>query len=86
MIVYVKVYGTIIARDLSLVASRLYRMAVTRPWTHHVPLAETLTARRYTVSDDHVQLTSRNGVQTDKYQSCSVYSFAGQNRPIRELG
>ena len=47
MIVYVKVYGKIIARDLSLVASRLYRMAVTLPLTRHVQLAGTLTACRY---------------------------------------
>jgi len=30
-------------------ASRLYRMAVTRPWTRHVPLAATLTACRYII-------------------------------------
>jgi len=28
--------GTIIARDLRLVASRLYKTGVTRPWTRHV--------------------------------------------------
>ena len=50
MIVYVKVYGKIIARDLRLVASRLGRMAVTRPWMRHLPLAGTLTARRYIIS------------------------------------
>jgi len=36
--------GKIIAGDLRLVASRLYRMAVTLPWTHHVQPC------RYTVS------------------------------------
>jgi len=46
VIVYVYVYGKIIARDPSLVASRLYRMGVTRPPTRHVPLAGTLTACR----------------------------------------
>jgi hypothetical protein len=29
--------GKIIARDLRLVASRLYKMGVTRPGTRHVP-------------------------------------------------
>jgi hypothetical protein len=29
--------GKIIAKDLRLVASRLYQMGVTRPWTRHVP-------------------------------------------------
>ena len=33
-------YSKIIARDLRLVASRLYRMAVTRPW---------VTCRRYSI-------------------------------------
>jgi len=28
--------GKIIVRDLRLVASRLYKASVTRPWTHHV--------------------------------------------------
>jgi len=43
------VFGKIIARDLSLVVSRLYRMAITRAWACHVPHAETLTTRYYII-------------------------------------
>jgi hypothetical protein len=49
VIVYEKVYSKIIARDLSVMVSRLYRMAITLPWTCRVPLAVTITAYNYVI-------------------------------------
>jgi hypothetical protein len=73
-----------ITRDLSLVASQLYRMAVTRPWTRHVPLAGMLTACRYII---HLFRSRLPGLQPplhgkDRKQSNkrSVYVLVRSNK------
>jgi len=81
VIVYVKVYGKIIARDLSLKASRLYRMAGTRPWTHHVPLGGTLTARCYII----IRMNSKLPRRTRRWSNHPVMWRVAGNHCVLEF-
>jgi len=56
-------YSKIIARDLRLVASRLYRMSVTRPWSRAAITDEINYGRQQIMNGQYIKM-SVNGEST----------------------
>jgi len=69
--------GKIIARDLKLVASRLYEMRVTRPWTRHVPCHYTCTIH---VSQKNQRKDGNGGREIQEALSVPVHSQGAKTR------
>jgi hypothetical protein len=67
----------IIARDLRLVASRLYHTGVTRPWTHHVPCSYIIPLFRCRPPGLHnsVQEWERKEMESKQSNNRSTYAI-----------